>query len=311
MLLCNGKLVDIDSSSKDAKFVREKFQELGKLGWPIRLKFPDTLKSKVILVDRGMNETHSWKYPEGFAIENTASIKTNEGIKRWTYFETEKPLDGGKSKYLPKRISVTSTNIIFSSEDIEKVFFLVYCSGRCDLIEGLTEQAQPKRAFLQLDDKEREARRVAANRKKEYLVMDALFNTQKLNDDQIRLLAKSYGRDGVDQIKEMDLLRNWIFDVVTKSNDKESIDKFLSALTIPDDVKIRALIQDAKDLQVIMATRKGQNYKWCYLDENGKDGDTIVTFSPVEKPMKIILEFAKVNPDFVSVLETMVKERKK
>ena len=69
MLLCNGKLVDIDNKTNaTSKFVREKFDELDALGWPIRLKFPDHLHQRVVTVDRAGNESFGWTWPAGYGI---------------------------------------------------------------------------------------------------------------------------------------------------------------------------------------------------------------------------------------------------
>jgi len=304
--------VDVDTSTNSAsKFVKAKFKELDSIGWPIRLKFPDNLKSRLDIVDRSGNVSFGWKFPEGFGVEASSTVRTNEGIQRWTYFESERIVGENKIKYLPKRIQVTPMNITFDKNEIEKVFFLIYCSGRCEVIDGLTDQAPAvHKTILLLDDKAREAKKLTIDRVAQAKVMSAIFGEDKISDDQVRLISKAYNRDGVDLIKEIDILRNWLFDVVTKNtSDKNAIASFLDAIKLPDEIRLRANIQQAKDLQLIISTKKGNHGSWKYIMSNGEDGEMIVQFNPTEKPMQAILNYAKANPDFASVLEAMIKER--
>lgn len=311
MLLCNEKLVEPTGSSAPAKFLKDCYQQMDQLlGWPIKLKFPDTHKHQITLVDQFGNESKGYEYSKGFGILASLNYRGANGTERWTYYTDSRPIPGSSFvKYFPKRISLSKREFKLEQSDRELAFFLIFISGHCEVVDGLVGQnADKKKTYLMLDDKVRIAKKEEQARIKEYKVFQALYGEGALDDNTLRTLAKAYF---IDDTADAAVIKNQLFNIVTKSNDKDAVDRFISAIDLPDDVRVRALVKTARDLNVIVLRKSKEWKKWHLVNDDGTDGDLIVSCSLTAREMSVLTEFLTKAPVIVATIEENVAAKMK
>jgi len=313
MLRCNDRLVDPTKSTPPDKFYKDAIKQLDKLKWPLKFDFPKELETRIIVVNSNNEEAPATRRPEGHLALMTANYRTSDGIQRWTYYESIKyDNKTGREILMPKRKPIKSGMVLNKSE-VELAFFLVFISGHCELIEGVEGQTQDKKkTYMVLDDKARKARKEAESRRNEFKVSQALYDPDVLSEDKLRVLAKSYAIDGVDSIEseDLDIVRNQIFAIVTRGSDAKAIEKFLDNINITEHVKVRALVQDAKDARVIFNKKTKHDQAWRWLGADNSEGDIIVgPFRLSEKPTKVLVDHLMANDDVAKALKVEFESR--
>lgn len=292
MLLCDNKPIDFSSNSIRTKWVKSRMDEIKKLKFPLRFNLPKDHMAEIGVYHR-QSETvrKTFEKAQGIGVMLRNNYKTKEGLlENWTYYTTSKIDDKGRTIYGPRRHRLTSVNI-FNERDIELLFYLIVISGHCEALEGVNGQNPAvRRTYMILDDKEREARKLGDKRREEMKVQAALYDPDTLDDTNLRILAKSYYLANVDQETEMDVLRDEIYRIVTKSNDKGAIRKFIERANIDDYTKTQALIQDAVDLRVIFTKGEPDGKKaWRFLNPDGSEGAILVDLLPSERAKKALV----------------------
>jgi hypothetical protein len=319
MLLCDGKPVTKGGTGVPSKFFTDKVKEMkAQLGeFPIRFKFPDRLREKIVFVDRFRHESPDFAYPIGHRQETAKVYRSADGSQRWQYFENTRwsgKGDKAREIYLPKRLDI-KPEMTFTELDIEKLFFLVYISGICEKIEGLTDQFTGGKTYMTIIDTHRQDKKYADQVRTSTKINSFLYDDEVLPEPKLRLLAKSYSIIDVDGVKpdQLDRLRNQISKIVTKAADPKAMDKFMEATKIPDIVRIKATLQDGIDYKCIArkTTNSGMGI-WYWITPELTEGDQIMSFRTNDgTPMKNLFEFAESNPEFVKAVAADVESRKK
>lgn len=312
MLICDGKPVEMKAPNvSSSKFVNAKIKELREnIGFPMRFNLPKGMSNEIAIYDKATEVARpSTEFAQGVRLKLTANYKNPRGgLEQWTYYTDMKMSKEGRvQKYLPRWHELTHVNV-FNESDAELVFFLVYISGHCESIEGITDQnSHKKREYLILEDRAREARKSAKKRRAEAVVSHILYDPDRLSDEDLKILAKSYYIPDVDQVKELDIIRDNIYRIVIKSSDKNALDDFMERANIDEITKMMALITDAIDKKVIFLKKDSFGQSWKFLDADGKDGDTLHKVEPTARPKKSLLNKLMSNPTLLEKLRLSVE----
>ena len=308
MLLCNGEPVNLKSVSGSGGFAARKIKEMRKeLKFPLRFMLPDDHKAAVMNYDR-KNESRQLSYEtsQGVAVRLSHNYRTKEGsLQKWIYYENTVQQEK-KTKYFPRNYML-KYHMIFTEQDVELLFYLIYISGHCEPLIGLTEQNKlKKRTYMILNDPTAGAIKAGNMRRAETKVSSMLYDPDILGEKELRILAKSYYIQDVDNIDELDVLRDRIFKIVLKGSDKDSVEKFLEKANMGNLTKIQAMITEAIDKRVIHIKDQPSGRKaWIFLDVEGKDGALIYETLPQERPKKALTDLLMSNS---SVVETIEKQ---
>lgn len=315
MLLCDGEPVNLKAPQKSgsaSKFVNSKLKELENIGFPMRFNLPKELSNDVFAYNKRTEESRPTKeYAQGVRIKLTSNYQRGDGsLEKWTYYEDEKTSREGKHiKYMPRWYELKRVNT-FTARDKELLFYLVYISGNCESIEGLTGQNKhKKKEFMILEDRAREARKVAKARRAQAMVSAFLYDQDKMSEEDIRILAKSYYIPDVDNTREVDILRDSIYNIVVKSNDSDAVEKFMKRTNLDELTKIQALITDCIDKKVIFLKDTIHGKSWRFLDPDARESDVLHEVSPSERPKRSLATKLMVSPDLVELMKKELNER--
>ena len=281
----NNPLTTIASKKPSGKnlWVKEKFDELDKLfvDGLMKFKYPPSkiFKEKHV---RGGVESILSSGPAGINPQLARTIRRDGISERWIFYETEHINEKtGHITHRPGRLSHTGRHDlingknVFTRDDLELLFYLVYISGYCAPIEGCTDQKTDRTTWMVLVDKSREAKTRFTSEQAELKVKNALYGEDILSFKNLQTLAMYYQVDDVESIKEEDsaILKNRISDIVLKAKDKtKSVDNFLERFKIDETTKIVATIKKAKDRKIIGMKDKNA---WHWMGEDAQYGNKI------------------------------------
>jgi len=314
MLICDGKPVDLKAPNGSAsKFVISKIKELKDIGLPMRFNLPKDLANEIGLYDKRSEVSRPiLEYSQGVRVRLTNNYRNPNGsLEQWTYYTDIKKTNNGKTeKYMPRWYELKKVNV-FNEGDIELLFYLVYISGHCEAIEGVTDQnLKKKREYMLIEDRAREARKAAKRRILEAKVTNILYDLDKLSAEDLKILAKAYSISDADSVRELDVLRGSIYDIVVKSNDPNSIDKFMERANIDEVTKIQALITDAVDSGVLFVKKTQRGSFWMFKDVAGREGDLFHEVESGARPNKSLSSKLIASATMHSKLRAAVEERK-
>ncbi len=148
MIAKNFEYVDLSKESKESKEIKDQFDWIKKnFKFPIRITFPKTS------IVEDPDNPGKLMMPNSHVINLTSTEYTDKGTVTWTYYTRALPKKDKPTKYLPGTLTLTK-DIFLPETDIEKAWFLIYKSDRC---ENNKFVGTKKRAMFQLVHEENDA----------------------------------------------------------------------------------------------------------------------------------------------------------
>lgn len=301
MLFANNERVKLDGDSKYAKDFKKKAKELEEIGFPIILRILPSWVSGT------QDMTGKWVpfIPPQFIDYSAIEYSEDEGTIEWRYSPTapRKRADGTLifnsrgTRFFENHRRTEK----FYKKDIDFLYFVIYKSG----YNG---------SIFEVVDERREAReQVKAERQKTRLD-EALFGSSSPfnnNSELLRTIAMSWGLnvEGRSDDALLISLKNSVLNSERLKNQGKygmrGVDGFLQDINLGDTTKIRALIHEAINKNVIAFDDNPHNYGWFFLDDVGQLKDKIVGLSPKSEDIKEqrLAEYLMKNPSIADTIK--------
>ena len=275
MIYVNGERVKLNGDSQYAKEFQKKKPEIEAVGWPVKLRIVPTWVTGTKASDGQWVQN----VPPQFINFVATEFSEDEGSVEWRYSPTPARKKGDELIFPTRGERFFENNkrvMSFNKDQIDLLFFLIYKSSH----KG--------RIFEVVDERGEAENRVSIKRKQAKLT-EALYGTSSPltgNFNMIKTVAQSWGIPNVERSTESLLLDNLERAVMEgqKMKDKgknvRGIDEFIKDISMDELTKIRAVVQEAIDANVIAFNENTHNYGWFFLDGEGKWSTKIQTMSP-------------------------------
>ena len=318
MLALGGKVLNFrdkghDGKLKDpiARFVKGKIDEIrDEYTFPVKVSLGENAGYKPDPYKR----PNYIKYPT-YGVPMSSKIPAlspgEMGTETWTYYETSKQMNSGKTVYEPRRIMVNG-KIKIDSDKIDLLFYLLYCSPMVENSKNSDIQKMRKtKKPIVVDNPKQIADKYVAENKNKVLGKYLLLADDEIEQSDVVKIAKYFGvrhaadkGDGevrVELIKVLDARDIWE-DFIDALEDMRGDNK--STENIQD---IIVLVQEGFDAGVLYEKNiQGKNSIMAKGREDSK-GSRVFTISDEATKVDDFAEYLKDNAD---ILETLTKKIK-
>jgi len=289
MIALNGKELDLRyGRSSEEKFVREKIEEIAKeFTFPVKVSMPKDYGHKPDPYRR----PKLIRYPE-YAIrcsEDIGAIIAKFGKETWTWFNN---IDsrGDKEVFLPKRIPVRGGMHVIEKDNIDLLFFILYCSPAAinTRTEELKNNKTRKKMFVVENSKEK-ANKYVSNIRLKNEISAMIIGVNELPEDKIRAIARKHGISKVDS-KGTDEVRMELMEDIDSNNRWADVKHMFveeeEKSPVEDD--ITGDVQRLIDNEIVFIQKPGGRMSWYY---KGKEKNVNITrVLDQEDPRKELVE---------------------
>lgn len=227
----------------------------------VKNEFESLLKNKKSIVIRThdkviINPTGYKEYDRGQAIPVTATVRNSAGTDDdfWVYCERSPKIKQNGEKEYDKTPIIIYREMNVSTTEKDKIFYLLY----------LSKASKTGRIFAVNDEKEDELKvnKLGQSARINFLLMDEL---SPVNDITIQKVAKAFGVSNVDNLPmaRVRLLLKNVIDISDASNDtSRNSAAFIEAVNMGDNIRTRAMVQEAIDAQKIGYNSEGAYFAY-------------------------------------------------
>lgn len=280
MLYKNGELYKLTPEDKK-RLVREIN------GFPVRIKYPDNRIKK-------NSKNPRPDEPASISIPMVANVRTDMGSEEWRYAENRIDLpDNGGVRWTPHNLLLQSKRTL-TEKDVELVYWLIYA---CPYLEnGKNWNGRvPKISF---EDLLGSANRKATRESDLAEVKTLIYNDKLgLGEDKVRLLAKAYFINNVDELS-INQVRIALDQHVFREK-TDGMEKFKELVDAEQTLKIKANIQMAVDHRIITFNRAKKS--WYWVSDEGRN-EKITTITLINKPNQALFDYYNGNAGFAELL---------
>ena len=275
MIYVNGERIKLNGDGQYAKEFQEKKPEIEALGWPVKLRILPTWVSGT------QSSDGQWvqNVPPQFINYVATEFREDEGSIEWRYSPTPARKRGDELVFPTRGERFFENNKrveSFRKDQIDLLFFLIYKSPH-------------KGRIYEVVDERGEAQKRVNTKREQAKLTEALYGPNSPlygNINLTKTIAQSWGVSDVQRKTEallIDELERIVMNgqrLKEKGKNVRGIDEFVKDLQMDELTKIRAVIQEAVDANVIAFNENTHNYGWFFLDSKGKWSQKIQTMSP-------------------------------
>lgn len=301
MLFIDGKIFDVRGDSPQAKEYQsfcKKFDKGGEYG---HLRFPILFLSKRHTMNKVLGrfkegakiDHHDSYLPEVLSPEFLSyhNVVVNGGHSEdWWYSEFLPEKDkNGDYKFKKSGEWFPGGSIYVNNTEMDKLFFI------------MTKNLQFKNHKIWLDDRIEIAKSKSVKIREQKEMIETIY--EKLSEDNLRIVAQSFGISGVDG-KETEVLQNELYDYL--SSLKNGYELLMRNSDVNSVTRVKAMIQNAIDNKVIEYV---MGRGWYLLDKDGKASESIIKIAPMEFDHKeeILCDFLERHLDYMDTIKAGLK----
>lgn len=291
MIYVNGEKITLTGNDKYSKEYARCVDEIRKIGFPVKFR---AAKSTVHL--RKKNDGTTVKTFAQQLIPFTTTSYGEDGAEEWTYSKGHPIMKHGELQFPIRSEWIKKPNFSLNEQDIDKIFYFLYKSRifyKYKIFEVVNDKANAENDFKEKMD----------NTKLSNILYGS--NSVLVNDEKkLRTIAKAWNVYGVDTLSKYQVILKLEAKLKKDSmRDSSVIDDFIASTGLDDFTKLRAMVQQSLDDDVLRYNARKFAFYFCNPD--GTDGELIMKISRKDIDIKEeqLVYYLRDNPDKLDTIK--------
>jgi hypothetical protein len=300
MLFKNGERLDLSGNSPEALDYQKKFKEVeNTLGFPIVFKRTDSyITYSELFNDSGQKQATIAQTPTIIIPHKSSVPKENGEIDEWIWSPVIPRKKDGEYIFPREVQKLMFDKVVFTldKKEFDKAYFLLYKNPNFS-------------RYYKVDNKRVVAKESVETKIKEAKIYNAFYGEDSIllrDEKKLREIARAWNLTHVDKKSKEEVLEE-LEHLVREQDTKgiRSVQDFLESISGIQDVKLSAMLQKAKDINII--TFDERTSAWYYVT-NGVLQEKICDIPKSEKASKfeMLREFIEANKKQENKIKSLI-----